>query len=103
MKGNRVPLLWHPFELGVYSTGINIKSLHNIFFASPFKSTIKLLQSIGRGLRKAPNGEPCKVYDYADDLSTGKTTKNYTLKHAINRIGIYNKEKFNYIIAKVKV
>lgn len=88
-------------SLGVFSTGVNIKNLNNIFFASPFKSIIKLLQSIGRGLRKADNGLPCFVFDIGDDLSTSKTKKNYTLRHLINRIETYHREKFKYKITEI--
>ena len=42
-------------SLGTFSTGINIRNLHNIIFASPSKSQIKVLQSIGRGLRQSDN------------------------------------------------
>ena len=40
-------------SLGTFSTGINIRNLHNIVFASPSKSQIRVLQSIGRGLRQS--------------------------------------------------
>ena len=43
-------------SLGTFSTGINIRNLHNIVFASPSKSQIRVLQSIGRGLRKTDDG-----------------------------------------------
>ena len=87
-------------SLGTFSTGINIKNLHNIIFASPSKSQIKVLQSIGRGLRKADDGSDCKLYDIADDLHW-KTKKNFTLVHAGIRIQIYTKEKFDYKIYEV--
>ncbi len=80
---------------GVLSTGINILALHNIIFASPYKSRIKILQSIGRGLRKTDKKDVCTLYDIADDLSY-KKHKNFTLKHYIERVRIYNTEKFNY-------
>lgn len=82
-------------SLGVFSTGVNIKNLHNIIFASPSKSQIKVLQSIGRGLRKADNGMHCTLFDIVDDLSW-KSYKNYALKHASERIKIYSTEKFEY-------
>lgn len=85
---------------GTFSTGINIRNLHNIIFASPTKSQIRVLQSIGRGLRKSDNGQGTVVYDIADDLSW-KKRKNYTLNHAVERVKIYNKEKFNYSIHEV--
>jgi superfamily II DNA or RNA helicase len=85
---------------GTFSTGINIKNLHNIIFASPSKSQIRVLQSIGRGLRKSENGQGTVVYDIADDISW-KRRKNYTLNHAVERVKIYNKEKFDYQIYEV--
>lgn len=85
---------------GTFSTGINIKNLHNIVFASPSKSRIRNLQSIGRGLRTSENKTACKLYDIADDLSW-KNRKNYTLLHMIERIKIYNDEHFNYKLVKV--
>lgn len=89
-------------SLGTFSTGINIKNLHNIIFASPSKSQIKVLQSIGRGLRKADDGRDCVLYDLCDDLHW-KTRKNYTLVHAGIRIQLYTKEKFNYKIHEVQL
>ena len=89
-------------SLGTFSTGINIRNLHNIIFASPSKSQIKVLQSIGRGLRKSDDGRGTKLYDIADDLHW-KNNKNYTLNHAADRIKIYTKEKFNYKIYEIKL
>jgi superfamily II DNA or RNA helicase len=85
---------------GTFSTGINIKNLHNIIFASPSKSRIRNLQSIGRGLRTSENKTSCNLYDIGDDLSW-KSKKNYTLLHMIERIKIYNDEHFNYKLIKV--
>jgi superfamily II DNA or RNA helicase len=80
---------------GVFSTGVNIKNLHNIIFASPSKSRIRNLQSIGRVLRKAKQKEKAILYDIADDC-TYYSSKNYTLNHFVERIKIYNEEDFNY-------
>jgi len=87
-------------SMGTFSTGINIRNLHNIIFASPSKSQIKVLQSIGRGLRKSDDGKGTKLYDIADDLHWRKN-KNYTLDHAAERIKIYTKEKFYYKIYEI--
>ena len=89
-------------SLGTFSTGINIRNLHNIIFASPSKSQIKVLQSIGRGLRKSDDGRETKLYDLADDFHW-KSSKNYTLNHAAERIKIYTKEKFKYKIYEIKL
>ena len=85
---------------GTFSTGINIKNLHNIVFASPSKSRVRNLQSIGRVLRKGENKNKAILYDIADDI-TYKSKKNYTLNHLIERIKIYNEEKFNYEIIQL--
>ena len=85
---------------GTFSTGINIKNLHNIVFASPSKSRVRNLQSIGRVLRKGENKYQAVLYDIADDI-TYKSKKNYTLNHLIERIKIYNEEKFNYEIIQL--
>ena len=87
---------------GTFSTGINIKRLHNIVFASPSKSRIRNLQSIGRGLRKADDKDKVTLYDIADDLSWKKNL-NYTLNHFSERINIYSKENFNYEIHSVRL
>ena len=86
--------------MGTFSTGINIRNLHNIIFASPSKSQIRVLQSIGRGLRKSDDGSITKLFDLAYDLHW-KKNKNYTLNHAAERIKIYTKEKFTYKIYEV--
>jgi superfamily II DNA or RNA helicase len=85
---------------GTFSTGINIRNLHNVIFASPSKSRIRNLQSIGRVLRKGENKVKATLYDIADDISY-KSRKNYTLNHLIERIKIYNEENFNYDIINI--
>ena len=87
---------------GTFSTGINIKNLHNIIFASPSKSRIRNLQSIGRVLRKGNQKSKATLYDIADDIST-KSRKNYTLNHLIERIKMYNEENFNYDIVNIPI
>ena len=85
---------------GTFSTGINIVNLHNIIFASPSKSQIRVLQSIGRGLRKSTLDTT--IYDIADDLHW-KANKNYTLNHSAERVKIYSKERFKFKIHEVKL
>jgi superfamily II DNA or RNA helicase len=80
---------------GTFSTGINIKNLHNVIFASPSKSRIRNLQSIGRGLRIGDAKDEATLYDISDDLRHGKYV-NHTLKHFIHRVKIYDEEKFKY-------
>ena len=87
---------------GTFSTGINIKNLHNVIFASPSKSRIRNLQSIGRVLRKGSNKIKATLYDISDDC-TYNSRKNYTLNHFIERIKIYNEENFNYEIITINL
>jgi superfamily II DNA or RNA helicase len=87
---------------GTFSTGINIRNLHNIVFASPSKSRIRNLQSIGRGLRKGENKEEAVLFDIADDFRVGKFI-NYTLKHFIERCKIYDEQKFPYKFYNIEI
>jgi superfamily II DNA or RNA helicase len=87
---------------GVFSTGVNIKRLDNVIFASSGKSEIKVLQSIGRSLRKAEDSRKAVLYDIADDLSVG-SYENYTLKHFKQRIEIYSQEEFPFKIYNIDI
>ena len=87
---------------GTFSTGINIRNLHNVVFASPSKSRVRNLQSIGRVLRKGNNKVKAMLYDIADDI-THNSRKNYTLNHLIERIKVYNEEDFNYEFNQIKL
>ena len=89
-------------SFGTFSTGINIKNLHNVIFASPSKSRIRTLQSIGRVLRKSKDKLNATLYDIADDCKK-KSKQNYTLNHLIERIKYYNEEKFSYEIIQIKI
>jgi len=85
---------------GTFSTGINIRSLRNVIFASPSKSRIRVLQSIGRQLRKSQGKHIAKLYDIADDLHKGEVL-NYSLRHFLKRLKIYESEQFMYKLVKM--
>jgi superfamily II DNA or RNA helicase len=87
---------------GTFSTGINIPSISNLVFASPSKSRIRNLQSIGRGLRKSDGKEVATLYDIADDLSW-KSKRNHTINHFMERVKIYNEENFEYKLYNVRL
>lgn len=87
---------------GTFSTGINIRNIHNIVFSSPSKSKIRVLQSIGRGLRNGNNKTSVLIFDIADDISYNGR-ENFTLQHFQERINIYNEEKFDYEISRIKL
>jgi len=87
---------------GVYQQGINIKSIEHIILASPSKSKIRVIQSIGRGLRLNIGKFFCTLYDIADNLKW-KSKKNHTLEHALERYKLYSSEDFDMKIYEVKI
>jgi hypothetical protein len=89
-------------SIGVLSTGTNIVALDNIIFASPSKSKIRNLQSVGRGLRLSDTKKSATLFDIADDFSH-KKRENYTLKHFFERIKTYSEEKFKFKIYKIQL
>jgi superfamily II DNA or RNA helicase len=89
-------------SLGTTSTGVSINKLHHMIAASPSKSKIKVLQSIGRMLRMHQEKEEAVLYDIVDDLSY-KSQQNFTLDHFLERCKIYDAEKFEYEIYNVRL
>ena len=87
---------------GTFSTGINIRNIHNIVFASPSKSRVRVLQSIGRGLRQTDEKDTIKLFDVSDNLSY-KSRPNYTYRHFTQRLNIYKEEQFNYKINRINL
>ena len=87
---------------GTFSTGVNIRNLHNIVFSSPSKSRVRNLQSIGRGLRRADGKSEARLFDLVDDLRF-KQWKNYSLEHFGERLKVYNEEEFPYKIYQVRL
>lgn len=90
-------------SIGTTSTGINIQNIDNIIFAAPSKSRIKVLQSIGRGLRKSDTKSEMVLYDIADDLCLSKSNMNFTFNHYIERLKMYMEENFPYEIKKINL
>ena len=73
----------------IFSTGINIKNLHTMIFAAGGKSAIRMIQSIGRGLRLHSSKKQFSVIDLADNLKYGN-------EHIEERKKIYDSEKIPY-------
>ena len=88
---------------GTFSTGINIRNIDNIVFASPSKSKIRVLQSLGRGLRVGDKSKSLKVFDIADNLTSESSRLNFTLRHFHERLNIYKEQGFNYKIDRIKI
>ena len=87
---------------GTCSTGINVRNINNIIFSSPSRSVIRVLQSIGRGLRKSKTKNKVKLYDISDDLRHLKYV-NHTYRHLQERLKIYNKERFESKSIQIKI
>lgn len=87
---------------GTLSTGVSIRNIHNLVFASPSKSRIRNLQSIGRSLRISDEKTNATLFDIADDFSRS-SKMNITLKHLMERIKIYDQEQFKYKLYRVKI
>ena len=88
---------------GTMSTGVNIRNLHHVVFASPSKSRIRVLQSIGRGLRKAKGKDHAMLYDIADDFRKPHGKNNFTLNHLVERIKYYVDENFEYRVTTIPI
>jgi len=93
---------------GTFSTGVNIRNIDNLIFASPTKSKIRVLQSIGRGLRLSTRKTQVFLFDIADDLSCWnkagtQVQDNYSLQHFTERVNFYNAEQFNYKMYKIQL
>ena len=87
---------------GTFSTGINIKAINNIVFASPSKSRVRVLQSIGRGLRQSKDKTKVKLFDVSDNISY-KSRPNFTYRHFTQRLNIYKEEQFKYEINRISL
>ena len=87
---------------GTFSTGINIRNINNIVFASPSKSRVRVLQSLGRGLRQTKDKTMVRLFDVSDTISY-KSRQNFTYRHFTERLNIYKEENFNYKVNRVKL
>ena len=78
----------------IFSTGVNIKNIHMIVFAAGGKSSIRTIQTIGRGLRLHESKDNLRIIDLADQLRYGE-------RHVEKRKEIYCQEKIPYKIVQV--
>lgn len=85
-----------------FSTGANVPSIENVIFGSPSKSSVRVLQSIGRGLRLSEGKTSCTLYDIADNLSW-KGNKCSGMLHLADRIKIYTEEEFEYSFSETMI
>ncbi len=83
-----------------FATGINLPAISSIIFASPVKSPITILQSVGRGLRLAPGKKKCTLYDLSDNI-TYKRKPNITYRHLGERLKTYTLSNFSFNIVNI--
>ena len=76
----------------ILSTGVNMRNIKHIIFASPLKSEISIIQSIGRGIRVFENKNDCKVYDIVDIFDDCKIF----YRGFLQRKKIYSSALFEY-------
>lgn len=90
----------------ILSTGVNIKRLKNLVFASGGKSSITINQSIGRLLRKHVSKDITTIWDVVDDLTIQRkksVTKNHFFRHYEERLDIYSENEYNIIEKEINV
>lgn len=91
---------------GTLAVGVNIKNLHCLILCHPLKAKIRTLQSIGRILRTADGKGVVKLIDIVDDFSYTRGSKvqsNIVMRHYLERLKIYESEKFSYDINEYKL
>jgi superfamily II DNA or RNA helicase len=93
--GNRGIILLATY--GTMSTGVSIKNLDYGVFAAPMRSKIKVLQSLGRLLRKSSTKISARLHDVWDDLSNHTKEDNYGKSHAKARLRFYTEAEFRVI------
>jgi superfamily II DNA or RNA helicase len=89
-------------SMGCFAEGINIPNLDYLILASPTKSRVKVMQMIGRVLRRTETKHECIVFDIVDDLMY-KNRINYTMKHYRERLKYYTEENFKYTQYKINL
>lgn len=72
---------------GTTSTGISINRIFNLVLLEPGKSFVRVIQSIGRGLRKADDKDSVNVYDISSKCK-------FSNKHLLKRVKFYKDVKY---------
>lgn len=91
---------------GTCSTGINMPKLHEVILYANSKSKIKVLQSLGRGLRKHNSKKRVILYDIVDDMSyclRTRVIRNYLYQHWKEREKYYKEQEFSVKTMEIEV
>ena len=81
---------------GVASTGINLPRIFNLVLVEPGKSFTRVIQSIGRGIRKAEDKDYVDVYDIT-------STCKYAKRHLTERKRFYKEAQYPFTVTKVNI
>ena len=80
---------------GVAAVGINIPRIFNLVLLEPGKSFVRVIQSIGRGIRKADDKDFVQIWDIT-------AATKYAKRHLTERKKFYKEAKYPFTIEKVK-
>jgi superfamily II DNA or RNA helicase len=81
---------------GVAAVGINIPRIFNLVLIEPGKSFVRVIQSIGRGIRKAQDKDHVEIWDFT-------STCKYAKRHLTERKKFYKEAKYPFTITKVNI
>jgi superfamily II DNA or RNA helicase len=92
-------------SIGVFSEGIDILNLHNIFVIESYKSQFIVRQVLGRGMRLMSGKEKVIVIDFSDNFEYGSGFQkvNYLMRHGNEREKLYKESRFPYKRFKIKL
>ena len=79
---------------GVAAVGINIPRIFNLVLIEPGKSSVRVIQSIGRGIRKAEDKDFVQIWDIT-------STCKYAKRHLGHRKKFYKEAQYPFTIEKV--
>jgi superfamily II DNA or RNA helicase len=80
---------------GVAAVGLNIPRIFNLVLIEPGKSFVRVIQSIGRGIRKAEDKDFVQIWDVT-------ASTKYAKRHLTERKKFYKEAKYPFTIDKVK-
>jgi superfamily II DNA or RNA helicase len=81
---------------GVAAVGINIPRIFNLVLLEPGKSFVRVIQSIGRGIRKAEDKDHVEIWDITSACK-------YSKRHLTERKKFYKEAKYPFTITKVNI
>ncbi len=81
---------------GVAAVGINIPRIFNLVLLEPGKSFVRVIQSIGRGIRKAEDKDHVEIWDIT-------STCKYAKRHLTERKKYYKEAKYPFTVTKVNI